>query len=65
MYTLMIREIRAKIKPREVAINTMPLWSVAVMIVRGGDCPGRSSVPFVAFEAMTRVLREHQRKKYS
>jgi hypothetical protein len=57
----MSREIRAKVKPKAVAINTMPLWSVEVMMVRGGDCPG--SRPSVSFEAMTRALQEHLKKK--
>lgn len=62
----MSRETRAKAKHKVVAINTMPLLSVGVMTVRGGDSPGSRSVPFVAvpfeavpFEAMTRVLGEH------
>jgi hypothetical protein len=54
MYILMTKEIRAKDSPNAVAINTIPLWSVGVMIVRGGDCPG--SRPPVAFEAMTRIV---------
>lgn len=65
----MRREMREKDKTKAVAINTMPLWSVGVMMVRGGDCPGsRPPVSFegklpvsfeaklpVLFEAMTRV----------
>jgi hypothetical protein len=52
----MSKEIRAKAKPKVVAINTIPLWSVEVMTVTGGDCPGYRPVPF---EAMARVLRWH------
>jgi hypothetical protein len=58
----MSRETRAKAKHKAVAIITTPLWSVEVMVVRGGDSPGSrlvEFVPFVAFEAMARALREH------
>jgi hypothetical protein len=57
----MSREMRAKAKPKTVAINTIPLWLVDVMTVSGGDCPGRRPVPF---EDMARVLGEHWRKMY-
>lgn len=48
MNTLSSIDMRANDKPNAAAISTMPLWLVAVMIVRGGDCPGSSSVPFEA-----------------
>jgi hypothetical protein len=56
----MSTETRAKAKHKVVAINTMPLWSVEVMTVRGGASPGSRSVPF---EAMARVLGEHWMEK--
>lgn len=33
-------EMTAKINARAVPIRMTPLWSVAVMTVRGADCPG-------------------------
>jgi hypothetical protein len=49
-------DMRANDKPNAAAISTMPLWLVAVMIVRGGDCSGSSSVPFKA------ILNDLQRR---
>jgi hypothetical protein len=54
--SLISREIRAKARPRAVAINTMPLWSVGVTTVSGGDCPGYRPV---SLEAMAGGLEEH------
>jgi hypothetical protein len=42
----MRREIKAMVSAKAVAINTIPLWSVAVMIEIGGDCPGSRVVEF-------------------
>jgi hypothetical protein len=36
----MNKEMAEKIKAKVVPIKMMPVWSVAVMIVTGGDCPG-------------------------
>lgn len=51
----MSTEIKAKVKPKTVVINTMPLRSVEVITVRGGDCPGSRPVEF---ESMIKCMKE-------
>jgi len=60
MNTLMSKEIMAKIKPKAVAINTMPVRSVEVITVRGGDCPGSRPV---VFESMIKFYKRMSYKR--
>jgi len=45
----------AKVNAKAVAIIITPLWSVAVITVKGAVCPGRSIA--VEFEAIPRIFR--------
>lgn len=38
--TLIRAHIRTQLRPNAVAMITHPLWSVSVMMAKGGDCPG-------------------------
>lgn len=58
----MSMEMAAKINARAVPIRTTPLWSVAVMTVKGADSPGYrlgAGVPpeLVALESIEAGLR--------
>ena len=44
----MMMEVSAKARPKAVAINAMPLWSVCVITARGDDSPRYRSVSFKA-----------------
>lgn len=54
----MSTEIKAKIKPKTVVINTMPLLSVEVITVRGGDCPGSRPVEFESMIKSYKSMKE-------
>lgn len=51
MNILMSKDTRVKDKARAVVINTTPLWSLDVIMAKGGESPaGRP--PSVAFDAI-------------
>ncbi len=50
MNILMSKDTRVKEKARAVVINTTPLWSLEVIMAKGGESPGGR--PSVAFDAI-------------